>query len=124
AVRLLAREPWRPAELRARSAALRAGLRAAGAPVPDDPSPIVPVRCGGASEALSLAEHLAHQGYCGVAIRPPTVPKGTARLRLSVSSAQCPEALRALPGAVASWPLWSQSPRAAPATQAADASPE
>jgi 8-amino-7-oxononanoate synthase len=44
---------------------------------------IVPLLVGEAEDALSLSEHLEEQGVLAVAIRPPTVPPGTARIRFS-----------------------------------------
>lgn len=48
---------------------------------------IVPVMVGDAEQALALARTLAAQGVLGGAIRPPTVPPGTARIRLALSAA-------------------------------------
>jgi len=53
---------------------------------PPAQSPIVPVILGTAERALSASEALAEQGFAVVAIRPPTVPKGTARLRVAFSA--------------------------------------
>jgi len=64
--------------------ALRARLNAAGIDTADSSTQIVPVIVGEASEALALAEDLARQGMLAVAIRPPTVPKGTSRLRVAL----------------------------------------
>ncbi len=61
---------------RARSFTRRAGL-------PEATSPIVPVVVGDADAALAASQMLEAEGFLAVAIRPPTVPKGTARLRFS-----------------------------------------
>lgn len=58
----------------------RAGL-------PDATSPIVPVVVGEADAALTASHMLEAEGYLVVAIRPPTVPKGTARLRFAFTPA-------------------------------------
>jgi 8-amino-7-oxononanoate synthase len=50
-------------------------------------SPIVPIIIGGAEEALAASRMLEDEGFLVVAIRPPTVPEGTARLRLSFTAA-------------------------------------
>ncbi|MCG8456378.1 MAG: hypothetical protein MI919_08850, partial [Holophagales bacterium] len=50
---------------------------------PAAPGPIVPVIVGTNAAALALAERLRRRGYDVRAVRPPTVPEGTARLRLS-----------------------------------------
>jgi len=49
-------------------------------------TPIVPWMIGGDGEALTAANHLASKGFRVVAIRPPTVPEGTARLRITISA--------------------------------------
>ncbi|MFY9686271.1 MAG: aminotransferase class I/II-fold pyridoxal phosphate-dependent enzyme, partial [Pseudolabrys sp.] len=57
----------------------RAGL-------PDAQSPIVPILIGDEEAALSASATLEEQGFLVVAIRPPTVPAGTARLRLTFTA--------------------------------------
>lgn len=57
-------------------------------------SQIIPVIVGENEKAVRLAEALWDEGLYVKAIRPPTVPKGTARLRLSVTLAHGPEDLR------------------------------
>ncbi len=58
----------------------RAGL-------PEAASPIVPVVIGDADKALAASHMLESQGYLVIAIRPPTVPRGTARLRITFTAA-------------------------------------
>lgn len=66
---------------------LRARLRQAIDMIaPTHPSPIVPVILGEDRAALSAAEALLQQGLYVPAIRPPTVPAGTARLRIALSA--------------------------------------
>ncbi|KQV57679.1 MULTISPECIES: 8-amino-7-oxononanoate synthase [unclassified Caulobacter] len=55
--------------------------------LPDAVSPIVPVVLGSADDALAASAALEAQGFLVVAIRPPTVPEGTARLRIAFSAA-------------------------------------
>jgi 8-amino-7-oxononanoate synthase len=55
--------------------------------LPPATSPIVPVIIGAAADALALSERLAQSGFLVAAIRPPTVPQGTARLRVAFSAA-------------------------------------
>jgi 8-amino-7-oxononanoate synthase len=62
----------------------RAFTRAAG--LPDAESAIVPVVVGEAGAALEASRQLEEEGFLVVAIRPPTVPEGTARLRLAFSA--------------------------------------
>jgi 8-amino-7-oxononanoate synthase len=63
----------------------QAFTRAAG--LPKAQSAIVPVVIGKSEAALAASQLLEAEGYLAVAIRPPTVPEGTARLRLSFSAA-------------------------------------
>lgn len=55
-----------------------------GTPSEPPPTPIFPLIVGSAQAALQLAQHLQNEGILAVAIRPPTVPPGTARVRLSL----------------------------------------
>jgi 8-amino-7-oxononanoate synthase len=52
----------------------------------DSQTPIQPLIVGESSDALELSEKLAERGLLVPAIRPPTVPNGTARLRVSLSA--------------------------------------
>ena len=55
--------------------------------LPHAQSPIVPVVLGDAARTLGAMQALEAQGFLAVAIRPPTVPAGTARLRLAFTAA-------------------------------------
>ncbi len=68
-------------------AQLRTGLSCAGWQLMDSTTPIQPVLVGNNDAALALAARLEHAGILVPAIRPPTVPEGTARLRISLSAA-------------------------------------
>ena len=69
-------------------AQLRQHLTARGIhPVPGSIGPIVPVVVGSNARALEIAAVLSASGILTQAIRPPTVPEGTARIRLTVSAA-------------------------------------
>ena len=70
---------------------MREGLRDAGFDLGDSQTPIFPIILGEEKEALRYSEALLEQGFLVPAIRPPTVPKGKARLRLTVSAAHTPE---------------------------------
>ncbi len=68
--------------LRVRACRWRDALAAAGWPRPPGDGPILPLLVGDDSQALALQARLEQAGLLTVAIRPPTVPEGTARLRL------------------------------------------
>jgi 8-amino-7-oxononanoate synthase len=80
-------------ELLRRAGLFRARLRAAGLDTGDSASQIIPVIVGGNERALSLSRRLRERGIIAVAIREPTVPRGTARLRFSITLAHTPDVL-------------------------------
>jgi 8-amino-7-oxononanoate synthase len=84
-----AAEPERRGRVLAAARTLREGLRRAGLPVLGD-GPIVPWVIGDAQTALELSIGLRQQGLDVRAVRPPTVPPGTARLRLTVTADHTP----------------------------------
>ena len=63
-------------------------------------SPIVPILLGTEQAALDAAEALKQRGFLVVAIRPPSVPEGTARLRVSFSSSHTEAQVDALAAAI------------------------
>ncbi|MCM0758396.1 8-amino-7-oxononanoate synthase [Sporomusa sphaeroides DSM 2875] len=73
---------------------VRSLLQAAGMPVPGGVTPIIPIMVGEAGAAVRLADELYKQGIIITAIRPPTVPCGTSRLRLTVIAAHERDELR------------------------------
>jgi len=79
---VVAAEPERRAALARDAAMLREGLRALGLDARGD-THIVPVLVGDNRAALALADELLARGVHALAIRPPTVPQGTARLRVT-----------------------------------------
>jgi 8-amino-7-oxononanoate synthase len=82
---VLEQEPWRRAVLRERAERLRVRLLTAGVPVSPGTSHIVPVIIGENDAAVAVAEAMQADGFDVRAIRPPTVPPDTARLRISVN---------------------------------------
>lgn len=78
-------EPFRRENLLARAAEAVQALRAQGWDVGDAQSQIIPVLIGEASQAMAMSAVLARHGFWVPAIRPPSVPAGKARLRLSLS---------------------------------------
>ena len=82
--------------------ALRSRLRAAVDRLrPGHPSPIVPLVLGDEGRTLAAANALLEQGMLVPAIRPPTVPPGTSRLRVALSAAHTDAQIDALAGALA-----------------------
>lgn len=74
------------ARLLERVAQFREGARRLGLPLHDSPGPIQPLKLGDNARALALAAALERRGYWVAAIRPPSVPEGTARLRITLST--------------------------------------
>jgi 8-amino-7-oxononanoate synthase len=83
ALELLVERPKRVERLQANAAALRDGLRAEGLDPTGSATQIVPLVIGEADDAMALCERLLEEGLFAQAIRPPTVPPGTCRLRLT-----------------------------------------
>ena len=81
--------PGLRADVLALATRLREGLVRLGLDVRGH-GPIIPCVCGDERSALALAEHLRSEGVHVVAIRPPTVPAGTSRLRFSVTARHTP----------------------------------
>ena len=86
ALRILEAEPDRVEHLRNNLRRLRDNLRVGGLSIPDHPTPIVPVVLGDAAKALAVAQHLEKAGFLTIPIRPPTVPAGSSRLRITVTA--------------------------------------
>ena len=86
ALQILAAEPGRVAKLSSNLRRLRDNLRKGGLPIPDHPTPIVPVVLGDAAKAVAMAQQLEKAGFLTIAIRPPTVPAGSSRLRITVTA--------------------------------------
>jgi 8-amino-7-oxononanoate synthase len=101
ALELLCEQPRRVDRLRENARALRQGLRDAGVSVPDDRTQIVPIVIGDAGDALTASELALERGIFAQAIRPPTVPDGTSRLRLSVMASHTASELRDAAGVIA-----------------------
>jgi 8-amino-7-oxononanoate synthase len=83
---LIREDEWRRERLRKLIAVLREELRGSESVLASD-TPIQPVVLGGNSEAVRASAALRERGILVPAIRPPTVPEGTARLRISLSAA-------------------------------------
>jgi 8-amino-7-oxononanoate synthase len=96
ALGLAACEPWRRERVQQLVARFRRQAVAADVPLADSNTPIQPILLGSAAAALAAQGELAAAGFLVVAIRPPTVPQGAARLRVSLSAAHTDEEVDAL----------------------------
>lgn len=93
AVERLRADPGLGEALLSRVRAFHGALAARGLRLPAPGTQILPVHVGGNAEAVALAARLREEGLLVTAVRPPTVPAGTARLRLSVTLAHDPATL-------------------------------
>ena len=87
ALDVVAAEPERRARLRALAARMKAGLEALGFDVAAVVAPIFPVVLREEALALEASRRMRERGWFVRAIRPPTVPQGTSRLRVSLTAA-------------------------------------
>lgn len=91
ALDVLEEEPHLLDQLHANVCQLYRGLKEMGFEVLPTESAIIPLMVGEANRALALSEALAEKGVFVPAIRPPTVPEGTSRLRITVMATHKPE---------------------------------
>ena len=100
AITIVEREPKRRAQLWANRQYLFDGLQNQGFRLTPTVSPILPVLIGDAAKASAFADRLLAHGVYASAIRPPTVPDGTSRIRFTVTAAhttgQLEQALQAM----------------------------
>ena len=101
AMDLLQNDTWRRERLRDNIARFRDNLSAAGFRLPDSATPIQPVILNTPAAAIAASRALFERGFLVTAIRPPTVPEGTARLRVTLSAAHEPRQIDALTQALA-----------------------
>jgi 8-amino-7-oxononanoate synthase len=87
AIAIVRREPERRTYLQALIARFRGGAAQLGYALTDSMTPIQPLRIGEADAAVALSQALMRRGFYVPAIRPPTVPAGGARLRVTLSAA-------------------------------------
>jgi 8-amino-7-oxononanoate synthase len=81
------RDEWRRERLRTLVRRFREGAWQLGLPLADSQTPIQPLIAGSAERAIDWSAALERAGILVAAIRPPTVPEGGARLRISFSAA-------------------------------------
>ena len=80
-------ESWRRVRVLALAQRFRRLAAEAGLPLAPSETPIQPVLLGGADDAVEASRRLLERGFYVAAIRPPTVPSGTSRLRVALSAA-------------------------------------
>ncbi|WP_445937757.1 8-amino-7-oxononanoate synthase [Pseudomonas sp.] len=103
---LLRSEHWRREHLNALIKRFREGAQAIGLELMDSTTPIQPILIGDSGRAMQLSQMLRERGLLVTAIRPPTVPSGSARLRVTLSAAHSLQQLELLLEALAEcWPL-------------------
>lgn len=90
-------------ELQEKAADMREALKKMGYDVGASSTQIIPIILGSSSAALDLSNYLESCGFYVPAIRPPTVPEGSARLRLSLSYAHSKEQLRSFLESLRRW---------------------
>ncbi|MFW3897946.1 8-amino-7-oxononanoate synthase [Pseudomonas putida] len=98
---LLRDEHWRREHLAALIAQFRGGAEAIGLELMDSFTPIQPIMIGDAGRALHLSRMLRERGLLVTAIRPPTVPAGSARLRVTLTAAHSAAQVQLLLNALA-----------------------
>jgi len=98
AIQIIRDEPRRRSDLLQLAQVLRLRLSGAGFQVGNSVSQIIPVIIGGAPEAVRVSKALLEEGFLVPAIRPPTVPKGSSRLRVSLSAKHEQDDLRRFAG--------------------------
>jgi 8-amino-7-oxononanoate synthase len=94
ALQLLGERPHRVERLRSAARTLRKALVSEGFPVADGEMQIVPLIVGDERVAMRLCQEALDRGVFAQAIRPPTVPAGTSRLRLATMASHTAEELR------------------------------
>ncbi|MCA9074398.1 MAG: 8-amino-7-oxononanoate synthase [Planctomycetaceae bacterium] len=98
---IIQQEPSRRAALQTRIAQLREPLRRVGlVPETEPRTPIIPVIIGEPAQTVEIAKSLEREGLLVAAIRPPTVPVGTSRLRISLSATHTSKSIDQLARAI------------------------
>ncbi|HAS54322.1 MAG TPA: 8-amino-7-oxononanoate synthase [Nitrospiraceae bacterium] len=93
ALRVLEQEPWRREQLRKNVHRFVVVLMAQGVDVAASETPIIPIIIGDSEKALLAGQSLMDKGMFALAVRPPTVPEGTARIRMTIMATHSPEDL-------------------------------
>ncbi|MCR6686205.1 8-amino-7-oxononanoate synthase [Pseudoxanthomonas sp.] len=101
ALKLARRDDWRRDRLRELIEQFRTGAGRLGLDLMASSTPIQPVLCGDESVATAMSSSLEDAGFLVTAIRPPTVPEGRSRLRVTLSALHTPQQVQALLVAIA-----------------------
>lgn len=109
-LRIVQEENWRRDVLNARIAQFRSGAAQLGLKLLDSPTPIQALILGEAQAAMVASDTLRARGILVAAIRPPTVPAGSARLRITFSAQHSVQHVERLLEALAALPQTSTGP--------------
>ncbi len=101
ALKLARRDDWRRERLRELVAVFREGASRFGLDLMPSATPIQPVLCGSEARTLAMSAAVERAGFLVTAIRPPTVPEGGSRLRVTLSALHTPQQVQALLAAIA-----------------------
>ncbi|HMB57704.1 MAG TPA: 8-amino-7-oxononanoate synthase [Arenimonas sp.] len=99
-LKLIRGEAWRRAKLASLVARFRRGALGAGLPLAESYTPIQPLVFGDNARTLAVSRRLESQGFLVSAIRPPTVPDGQSRLRITITAAHSEHEIDALVSAL------------------------
>lgn len=102
-LQIVQNEPERRAHLRSLIQQFREGATQLGLPLMNSATAIQPILIGSSAQAVALSRQLEAQGIWVAAIRPPTVPPNTARLRVTLSAAHTTTDVERLLAALARW---------------------
>jgi 8-amino-7-oxononanoate synthase len=100
ALRIVSAEPERRRALADNAALLRDALSSAASIVAPGDGPIIPVSIGDEARTMRIGAALARAGFLAGAVRPPTVPPGSSRLRITASAAHTRDQIEGLAGAL------------------------
>jgi len=95
-LRIACDESWRREHLQQLVQRFRLAVEQLGLPLLDSTTPIQPILAGSAQQALAWSRRLEARGILVTAIRPPTVPEGSARLRITLSASHTEQQLERL----------------------------
>ncbi|HHW4678258.1 MAG TPA: 8-amino-7-oxononanoate synthase [Xylella sp.] len=101
AIRVARRDQWRRQRLHELVGRFREGSRRHGLDIMASDTPIQPLQCGNETTAMAMSAALEREGLLVKAIRPPTVPEGKSRLRVTLSALHTPEQIDTLVQALA-----------------------